>query len=264
MAHLGGILTRGPGLTFVEATAVTAEGRITPEDSGMWKDSQGTALKRIVDFAHSQNQLIGIQLAHAGRKASAVAPFLSSGDTATQAVNGWPDNVLAPSAIPYSERLPKPHAMTLEEIQSLKESWVAATKRSIAAGIDVVEVHAAHGYLLCSFLSPQTNKRTDQYGGSFENRTRLLLEVIDATRAVMPPGMPLFTRISATEWLDEDFPDEPSWRIEDSVELAKLLVGKIDFLDVSSGGNSARQHIHAGPIRFGKSNLSAFQAVRSL
>lgn len=261
MAHLGGIISRGPGLAFVEATSVTPEGRITPEDSGLWKQSQAEALKKIVDFAHSQNQLIGIQLGHAGRKASTVAPWISGGDTATEAVHGWPNDTLAPSAIAYSDRMPDPNAMTLAQIGELKEAFVAAVKRALWAGVDVIEIHGAHGYLISEFLSPQTNKRTDDYGGSFENRTRLLMELIAASREVMPDGMPLFVRISATEWLEENFPDEPSWTLDESIKLAKQLAGKIDFLDVSSGGNSAKQHIHAGPVRFGKTDYTAFQAV---
>ncbi len=141
-AHLGGIIQRGPGLAFVEATAVTAEGRITPEDSGLWKDSQIEPLKRIVEFAHSQSQKIGIQLAHAGRKASTVAPWLSHGAVAGKDINGWPDNVLGPSDVPY-EGLAKPKAMTKDDIEHYKRSWVASVKRALAAGFDVIEIHNA-------------------------------------------------------------------------------------------------------------------------
>lgn len=261
MAHLGGIVSRGPGLVFVEATSITPEGRITPEDSGLWKQSQAEALKKIVDFAHSQNKLIAIQLGHAGRKASTVAPWISGSDTATAKVGGWPNDCVAPSAIAYSDRLPDPSALSLGQIEKLKAAFVESIKLAIWAGVDAIEIHAAHGYLLSEFLSPTSNKRTDQYGGSFENRCRLVLEVAEAARRTMPAGMPLFMRYSATEWLEEDYPDEPSWTIEDSIALAKLLVGKIDLIDVSSGGNSSRQHIHAGPVRFGKDDYSAFQAV---
>ncbi|MCJ1443254.1 MAG: hypothetical protein MMC23_003752 [Stictis urceolatum] len=262
LAHLGGILKRGPGLTFIEATSVTPEGRITPQDSGLWKQSQAEALKKVVDFAHSQNQKIGIQIAHAGRKASTVAPWISGGDTSTKAVGGWPDAVVAPSALAHSERLPDPLELSLSDIEDLKEKWVATVKRAVWAGFDVVEIHNAHGYLLHEFLSPVSNKRTDKYGGSWENRARLTMEIVELTRKNIPESMPLFLRLSATDWLEEEMPDEPSWRVEDSVRLAKMLVGKVDLLDVSSGGNSPKQHIHAGPVQIpgvdGKS--TAYQA----
>lgn len=249
MAHLGGIAQRGPGFLTFEATAVEAEGRITPQDSGLWKDSQIEPLRRIVEFVHSQNQLIGIQLAHAGRKASTVAPWLSMGDLATKNVGGWPDNVKGPSDIAFTDRFPQPHAMSKQEIEDFKKNWVAACKRAIKVGVDFIEIHNAHGYLLSSFLSPASNKRTDEYGGSFENRIRLTLEVAKLTRETVGPNMPVFLRVSATEWLEEVQPNEPSWRVEDTVELAKALAeqGQVDLLDISSGGNNAAQKIKAGP-----------------
>ncbi|KAI0714069.1 FMN-linked oxidoreductase [Cerioporus squamosus] len=248
MAHLGGIFTRGPGLTMVEATAVTPEGRITPEDSGLWTDEQIEPLRRIVQFAHSQNQKIGIQLAHAGRKASTVAPWLDMGATATEAVGGWPHDVLAPSAVPYSDTFPNPKELDKQGIKRIVAAFVAAAKRALQAGVDVIEIHNAHGYLLDSFISPASNKRTDEYGGSFENRTRLTLEVVDAVRAVIPPHMPLFLRISATDWLEESLPNEPSWRSEDTVRLAGLLAKHgVDLLDVSTGGVHPAQKIKGGP-----------------
>lgn len=143
MSHLGGILSRGPGLTFVEATSITPEGRITPEDAGLWKDSQIEPLRRIVEFAHSQGQKIAIQLGHAGRKASTVAPWLSSGDTATKDVGGWPDNVMAPSDVPYNEKFPKPRALSQQDIEDLKAAFVASVKRALKAGFDVIEIHNA-------------------------------------------------------------------------------------------------------------------------
>ena len=179
-------------MTMVEATAVTPEGRITPEDSGLWSDEQIEPLRRIVQFAHSQNQKVAIQLAHAGRKASTVAPWLDMGATATEAGGGWPHDVLAPSAVPYSDTFPKPKELDTAGIKRIVAAFVAATKRALQAGFDVIEIHNAHGYLLDSFISPISNKRTDEYGGSFENRTRLTLEVVDAVRAVIPPRMPLF------------------------------------------------------------------------
>ncbi|RPB02549.1 FMN-linked oxidoreductase [Choiromyces venosus 120613-1] len=246
MAHLGGIISRGPGLTIIEATAVVPEGRITPEDVGLWKDSQIEPMAKIVEFAHSQNQKIAIQLAHAGRKASTVAPWLSMGDVATEEANGWPNNVYAPSAIAYSERHAQPHEMTLEDIENLKKAWVAATRRALKAGFDVIEIHNAHGYLLHSFVSPASNKRTDTYGGSFENRTRLTREIVDLVRAEIPDSMPLFLRISATDWLEHT--GEPSWTADQTAELAKILAGKgVDLIDVSSGGLHPAQKIVPGP-----------------
>ncbi|KAI0775531.1 hypothetical protein BD413DRAFT_602773 [Trametes elegans] len=248
LAHLGGIFTRGPGLTVIEATAVTPEGRITPEDSGLWNDEQIEPLRRIVQFAHSQNQKIAIQLAHAGRKASTVAPWLDMGATATETVGGWPNDVVAPSAIPYNENFPKPKELDKEGIKRVVTAFVAAAKRALKAGFDVIEIHNAHGYLLDSFISPATNKRTDEYGGSFENRIRLTLEIVDAVRAVIPPSMPLLLRISATDWLEESLPSEPSWRSEDTVRLAGILAEHgVDLLDVSTGGLHPQQKIKGGP-----------------
>ncbi|KAK1753577.1 hypothetical protein QBC47DRAFT_403919 [Echria macrotheca] len=244
VTHLGGIIQRGPGLTFVEATAVQARGRITPEDSGIWLDAHITALKKHVDFAHSQGQKIGIQLAHAGRKASTVAPWLSSGATASEAVGGWPDDVIAPSAIPYNEHFPKPKEMTLDQIEELKRDFVAATRRAVTAGFDIIEIHNAHGYLLHNFVSPVSNQRKDQYGGSFENRVRLTLEIVELVRATIPKDMPLFLRISATDWLE----DQESWTVDQSAKLAQLLAERgVDLIDVSSGGNHPKQVIKSGP-----------------
>ena len=192
--QVGGIITRGPGLTVIEASAVVPEGRATPEDSGIWNEEQEKALAKIVDFAHAQNQKIGIQLAHAGRKASTVAPWLSFSQIATKEAGGWPDNLWAPSAIPYTETYPVPKELTKEGIKDLVKADVSAAERSIRAGFDVIEIHNAHGYLLHSFLSPVSNKRTDEYGGSFENRIRLTLEVVDAVRAAIPADTPLFLR----------------------------------------------------------------------
>jgi len=243
-AHLGGIFTRGPGLSIVEATAVVPEGRITPEDSGLYLDSQIAPLQKIVEFAHSQNQKIGIQLAHAGRKASTIAPWLSGGSLATEEVGGWPGDVWGPSAVPYNEEYPKPKEATKEYIKRVVQAFEASAKRAVKAGFDVIEIHNAHGYLLDSFVSPISNKRTDEYGGSFENRIRLTLEIVDAVRAVIPDDMPLFLRISATDWLEQSLPNEPSWTSADTVKLAAILATRgIDFLDVSSGGIHPAQKI---------------------
>lgn len=248
--HMGGIIQRGPGLTSVEATSVTADGRITPEDVGLWKDSQIEPLKKTVDFAHSQNQKIMIQLGHAGRKASTVAPWLSSGDLATKELNGWPDDVVAPSAIQWNEKFATPKELTLEQIEELKQAFAASFRRAVAAGFDAIEIHCAHGYLLFQFLSPVSNKRTDKYGGSFENRTRLTLEIVELARSIIPKEMPLFLRISATEWLEEAdksvFPE--SWTGDDTVRLAPLLAeAGVDFVDVSTGGNHPQQKPKGGP-----------------
>lgn len=248
MAHLGGIFTRGPGLSIIEATAVVPEGRITPEDAGLWKDSQIEPLRKIVEFAHSQNQKVGIQLAHAGRKASTVAPWLSLGLAATESIGGWPDNVWGPSTVPYHDTFPVPKELSKAQIKAVVVAFAEATKRALKAGIDVIEIHNAHGYLLFSFLSPISNTRTDEYGGSFENRIRLTLEVVDAIRDVIPEDMPLFLRVSATEWLEEALPNEPSWRVEDTVKLAGILSERgVDFLDVSSGGSHPKAIMKGGP-----------------
>ncbi|KAK7464766.1 NADH-dependent flavin oxidoreductase [Stygiomarasmius scandens] len=240
MAHIGGIVSRGFGLTFMEATAVTPEGRITPEDLGIWQDSQIEPLKQIVDFAHSQGQKIGIQLAHSGRKGSGVAPWLHPSANATLAAGGFP--IVAPSAVPFSETSPVPHELTKAEIANFVKAWADAARRALRAGFDVIEIHNAHGYLLDEFISPVSNKRTDEYGGSFENRIRFTLEVVDAVRGVVPDGMPVFLRISASDRMETA--DEPSWTNADTIRLAPILLEHgIDFLDVSSAGNSPKQSL---------------------
>ncbi|KAJ4469859.1 NADH:flavin oxidoreductase/NADH oxidase [Lentinula aciculospora] len=241
LAHLGGIISRGPGLSFVEATAVTPTGRITSEDVGIWNDSHIAGLKQIVDFAHSQGQNIGIQLAHAGRKASTVAPWLHSNYPATPLVGGHHDAV-GPSAISYDEINQVPKELSQSEIKEIIIFWAQAAKRAVRAGFDVIEVHGAHGFLLHSFNSPVSNKRTDEYGGSFENRIRLLVEVVDALRAVMPEGMPLFVRVSASDRMERL--DEPSWTLADTIRLAPILSAHgVDLLDVSSAGSSLKQNL---------------------
>ncbi|KAL3441454.1 hypothetical protein BJX65DRAFT_322409, partial [Aspergillus insuetus] len=238
LIHIGGIIQRGPGLAIMESTAVQKEGRITSQDIGIWDDAQIEGLKRITDFAHSQNQLIGIQLSHAGRKASTLPPFVHRNATATEEDGGWPENVYAPSAVPFNDAYPQPKAMTIDKIHEFKVAFVDAARRAVKACFDVVEIHAAHGYLIHQFLSPISNRRTDEYGGSFENRTRLLLEITDLVRKAIPAEMPLFVRISATDWFD-DMKDEfpKSWTVADSCKLAPILAGYgVDFLDVSSGG----------------------------
>jgi 2,4-dienoyl-CoA reductase-like NADH-dependent reductase (Old Yellow Enzyme family) len=247
MAHYGGIAQRGPGMIIIEATGVVPEGRITPGCVGLWKDSQIAPLKQVVEFAHSQGQKIGIQLAHAGRKASAVPPWLG-GVTATNAVGGWTENVKAPSAIPFAEGDIVPKAMTKEDIQEVKDAWVAAARRAVAAGVDFIEIHNAHGYLLSSFLSTSSNTRTDEYGGSFENRIRLPLEIAQLTRDTVGANMPVFLRVSATDWLEKSLPEEKGWKLEDTVEFAKALAaqGAVDLIDISSGGVHVAQKVIGG------------------
>jgi 2,4-dienoyl-CoA reductase-like NADH-dependent reductase (Old Yellow Enzyme family) len=244
LAHYGGIAQRGPGMMIIEATGVLPEGRITPGCAGLWADSQIEPLKQVVDFVHSQGQKIGIQLAHAGRKASTVAPWLG-GSTATNAVGGWVDNVKGPSAIPFDENSIVPKAMTAADIEEFKAAWVAAIRRALIAGVDFIEIHNAHGYLLSSFLSSSSNKRTDDYGGSLENRMRLPLEVARLTRNAVGPDMPIFLRVSATDWL----PEEAGWTLSDTEAFARALAeqGAIDLIDISSGGVHSGQKITAGP-----------------
>ncbi|GLA38070.1 hypothetical protein AnigIFM63309_005068 [Aspergillus niger] len=255
LTHLGGILQRGPGLAIMESTAVQKVGRITPQDLGLYEDGQIEPLKRITEFAHSQSQKIAIQLAHAGRKASAVAPWLSVNAMAVKEVGGWPDEIVGPSAIAHEEGVNTvPRALSEEEVKNLVNDFGEAAKRAVRAGFDAIEVHAAHGYLLHQFLSPVSNHRTDRYGGSFENRIRVLLEVCDAIRDAIPDTMPLLVRISATDWfefdegLKKEFPE--SWTVEQSVRLAPILADHgVDLIDVSSGGVHSKSAIaiRSGP-----------------
>ena len=251
-AHIGGIVSRGPGLTCIEATSVNPTGRITPEDAGLWSDSQADALRPIVDFAHSQGQKIMIQIGHAGRKASTVAPWLSGGSLAPKDLGGWPDDVVGPSAIAWNEHHATPRAMTLSEIEDLKKAFASTIKRAVDIGFDAIELHGAHGYLIHEFLSPVSNTRTDAYGGSFENRTRLLLELAKQTRAQIPDSMPLFVRVSATDGLESHATIKDSWTVDQTSRLASLLADAgVDALDVSAAGNHPDQKI---------SGKEAFQA----
>ncbi|KAK3941498.1 NADPH dehydrogenase [Diplogelasinospora grovesii] len=250
LVHLGSFAMRGAALTIVEASAVTPNGRISPEDSGIWQDSQIAPLKRIVDFVHSQGQKAAIQLAHAGRKASTLSPWhhkvRGQSEVATHEVGGWPDDVWGPSAVPFSPTYPMPKEMTIAEIEGLIQSFGEAAKRAVQAGFDAIEIHGAHGYLISNFLSPMSNTRTDQYGGSFENRIRFVVEVVKAIRAAIPESMPLFLRISATEWMEHTGKD--TWDVAQTTELARLLPDLgVDLLDVSSGGNVYEQQIKIHP-----------------
>lgn len=235
---------------MIEATAVSARGRITPTDTGIWLDAHIGPLKKHVEFAHSQNALIGIQIAHAGRKASMIQPWVSMAAVASKEAGGWPDDVISPTDEPYApEGYPTPRAMTLEDIQEVRKDFKAGTERAVRAGFDIIEMHFAHGFLVSSFMSPVVNTRTDGYGGSFENRVRLALEIIDDARSVMPESMPLFVRLSATDWLDAN-PEwsGESWNVDETIKFAHILAERgVDVLDVSSGAVHHMQKITGGP-----------------
>jgi 2,4-dienoyl-CoA reductase-like NADH-dependent reductase (Old Yellow Enzyme family) len=228
LVHLGSRAVGGAAIVFTEATAVSPDGRISPFDLGIWKDDHMGPLKRITDFIQEQGSIPGIQLAHAGRKASHSQPWKGNRLLAPKE-GGW--KTTAPSSIPFSPETDVPEALSKEGISKIIEEFQNAASRAFKAGFKITEIHAAHGYLLNQFLSSLSNKRTDEYGGSFENRIRLLLEVTVAVKKVWPPELPLFVRISATDWLKE------GWHIEDSVKLATLLhhLG-VDLIDCSSGG----------------------------
>ena len=229
LVHLGSFARGGAGLVFTEATAVAPEGRISPADTGIWNDEQRDAWARIVDFVHGQGATAGMQLAHAGRKASTRPPFEGRGYVPPEE-GGW--QTVGPSAVPFPG-LPAPQELTASDLDRVVADFEAAARRALDAGFDVLEIHAAHGYLLHEFLSPLSNERTDEYGGSFENRVRLLLRVVEAVRAVVPEAAPLVVRISATDWVDD------GWTVDDSVALARLLrEAGVDLVDVSSGGNA--------------------------
>jgi 2,4-dienoyl-CoA reductase-like NADH-dependent reductase (Old Yellow Enzyme family) len=239
LVHLGSFARGGVGLVFTEATAVLPEGRISPEDTGIWNDQQRAAWAPMVEFMHGQGAQVGIQLAHAGRKASTVAPWLGRGPVADDE-GGW--RPVGPSALPFPGLRQDVEELGLEGVARVVEGFRTAAERSVEAGFDVVEVHAAHGYLLHEFLSPLSNLRDDEYGGAFENRVRLLLEVVDAVRDVVPTGMPVVVRISGTDWA------EGGWTVEDSARLAgQLKEHGVDLVDVSSGGNVADATIPVGP-----------------
>ena len=226
--HLGRFAIGGAGLVITEATAVAPEGRITPHDLGIWDDSHVDGLRRIVRFLRDHGAVVAIQLGHAGRKASTKRPWEGEGAVPPEA-GGW--QVVAPSAVPFSDTYPQPRELTEEGIRGVVDAFRAAAARALDAGFQVVELHAAHGYLLHQFLSPLSNRRTDRYGGDFENRIRLTLEVVDAVREVWPERLPLFVRISATDWV------EGGWTPEESVELARRLKDHgVDLIDCSSGG----------------------------
>jgi 2,4-dienoyl-CoA reductase-like NADH-dependent reductase (Old Yellow Enzyme family) len=237
--HLGSRAVGGAGLVMVEASGVSPEGRITAWDSGIWSEAHADAFRRIVDFIHAQGSVAGIQLAHAGRKASTQKPW-EGGKGIFEGEHAW--TPIAPSAIRFSDTYPMPRAMTSGEIDEVVEQFVRATRLALRAGFRVVEIHAAHGYLLHEFLSPLCNERDDEYGGSLENRMRLVLRVVEAVRAAWPAELPLFVRISATDWA------EGGWDLEQSIELAKRMrdLG-VDLVDCSSGGAIPHAKIEIGP-----------------
>ena len=237
--HLGALALGRPGLIIAEATSVVPEGRITPDDSGLWNDEQVEAWRPTIDFSHSQGTPMALQLAHAGRKASTSSPFKSDGSGVGVEQGGWETE--APSALAFG-KLPRPHELSPTRIDTIVESFAAATRRAVNAGFDAIEVHAAHGYLLHEFLSPLSNLRDDSYGGSFEGRSRIVLEIVERVRSAMPESMPLFVRISATDWL------EGGWDLEASIRISHQLAQRgVDLIDVSSGGLSPEQAIKLGP-----------------
>ena len=237
--HLGSRAVGGAGLILTEATAVLPEGRISPQDLGIWEDGHIEMLGKIVRFIHDQGSVAGMQLAHAGRKASTSRPW-EWHDAVPESEGGW-TKVVAPSALKFSDTYPMPRALTRDGIQEVVAAFAAAARRACLAGFRVIEIHAAHGYLIHEFLSPLSNQRDDDYGGSFENRTRLCREVVAAVRSAWPKELPLFLRISATDWT------ERGWNINDSVKFAgELKQMGIDLMDCSSGGNVPHAKIPVG------------------
>jgi 2,4-dienoyl-CoA reductase-like NADH-dependent reductase (Old Yellow Enzyme family) len=240
LVHLGTRAVGRAAAVIAEATAVTPDGRISPVDLGIWSDAHVPPLRRVFSFVEQQGAVPGIQLAHAGRKASTSEPW-KGGHPISPQEGGW-SPIVAPSPLPFADGYQVPHALTASEIVSMVEAFVAAARRAEAAGARLIELHAAHGYLLHSFLSPLSNHRTDQYGGSFANRVRIVCEVVSAVRQVWPDRYPLLVRISATDWV------EGGWTVPDSVLLAQTLkpLG-VDLFDCSSGGNVPGVRIPVGP-----------------
>lgn len=261
---LGHYALKGAALIFIEATAVQPCGRISPNCPGLWQNEQQIAsVRSVAEFVHSQGALCGIQLAHAGRKASTVAPFVAGrfgrrNMRAGVEVGGWPDDVVGPSGgrdfvwdgkeVEDEEGgFWAPKELSIGDIEGLVEDWKRASERAVKAGVDVIEIHGAHGYLIHQFLSPITNHRTDAYGGSFCGRIKLVLDIIKAIRSVIPSSMPLFLRLSSTEWMEETALGKQlgSWTVDDTVRLAQIVADMgVDLLDVSSGGNHPLQRIN--------------------
>ncbi len=240
LVHLGSRAVGGAALVITEATSVEARGRISPGDLGLWKDEQIEPLARIAKFIQSQGAAAGIQLAHAGRKASTHVPWEQRGAQIPVAEGGWVP--VAPSAVPFREGDIAPHELTEAEIGEITQAFAAAAKRAVRAGFDVIEIHAAHGYLIHEFLSPLANHRTDEYGGPFERRIRFAREVVQAVRTAIPESMPLFLRISASDWV------EGGWTLDESVRLAgRVKTLGVDLIDCSSGGMVPHAKIELGP-----------------
>jgi 2,4-dienoyl-CoA reductase-like NADH-dependent reductase (Old Yellow Enzyme family) len=239
MVHLGSRAVGGAALVFTEATAVSAVGRISPADTGIYQDAHIASWRPIVEFIREQGALSGIQLAHAGRKASTLAPWLG-GTLVSLADGGWVP--VAPSAIPFHTNFPVPKELSTAEINQVVADFIAAAKRALQAGFHVVEIHAAHGYLLHEFLTPLCNQRTDEFGGNFENRIRLPLRVVKEVRDLWPESQPVFVRISATDWAKD------GWDLKQSIEFCRKLKGVgVDLIDVSSGGAVPGVQIPVGP-----------------
>ena len=240
LVHLGSRAVGGAGLVMAEATAVEARGRISPQDLGLWKDEHIEPLARLSRFIRTQGAVAAIQLAHAGRKASVSRPW--DGDKPVAPPAGWAP-IVAPSAIAFAEEYATPVALSQPEIATVIDSFAAAAARAVRAGFEVLEIHGAHGYLIHQFLSPVSNRRDDDWGGSFDGRVRLALETVRAVRRAVPDGMPVLMRLSTTDWLGEN-----GWTIEDSIALARRLKGEgVDLIDCSSGGIAPRIRIDAGP-----------------
>lgn len=252
LVHLGTRAVGGAGIVFTEATHIEPRGRITPYCLGLWNDEQAEAFARIVRFIENQGAVPGIQLGHAGRKAGTARPWEGS-KSLSPAEGGW--ETIAPSPLAFAEGYAAPREMTLQDIADVTQAMATSAALARKAGFRIIEVHAAHGYLLNEFLSPLSNRRTDRYGGSFENRIRLLRESIEAVRTQWPDDLPLFVRLSVTEWV------EGGWNVEDSVRLARILKedGHVDLVDCSSGGNDPRQKISTHPGY----QLPLSQAVRN-
>lgn len=241
LVHLGSRAAGGAGLIIVEATGVSPEGRITYADLGLWDDRHVEKLSQITRYIKERGAVPAIQLGHAGRKASTHRPWDGGGPISPSEPNGW--QTVAPSAVPFADGYPTPKELSVAEIGRIVRAFADAVRRAKAAGFQIVEIHAAHGYLIHQFLSPVSNRRSDAYGGSFENRCRLLLEIVEAARREWPDELPLFVRISATDWLDES-----GWDLAQSVQLARLLKERgVDLIDVSSGGNVATARVPVAP-----------------
>jgi len=262
LVTLGHYALKGAAMVMIEASGVQPNGRISPYCPGIWQDEQIEGVRRVSEFIKSQGGIAAIQLAHAGRKGSTTPGWIAAKSKllsmrSTTDVGGWPENVVGPmggeeecwdgKGMSETGGYWPPRALSVKEIREMVQDWAKAAERAVKAGIEVIEIHAAHGYLINQFLSPITNRRTDDYGGSFENRTRILVEIIQAIRKVIPAGMPLFLRVSSTEWMEETDLGKKlgSWDVESSIKLAKLLPGLgVDLLDVSSGGNHPLQRIN--------------------